>query len=91
MLNIGIREDFPVSCEIMETYISQYVEKHGNVFCSFRFVSEKKHKKHIDMHILKGRRHDFLFPEHYMVKLIGIRKANKIPVMELNRFRPGIF
>lgn len=86
MLNIGICDDFPIFCEIIETFIRKYGEENNNIFNIWRFESGEEL---IDTLNKENISFDLLFLDYYMKKLTGLETAKKVRQLEVNRLRPA--
>jgi len=84
MLNIGICDDFPIFCEIIETFIRQYGEKHNTIFNIWHFESGEDL---IDMLNSENIKFDLLFLDQKMKKLTGLETAKRIRQMEFNELK----
>ncbi|HOK42703.1 MAG TPA: response regulator [Thermoclostridium caenicola] len=86
MLNIGICDDFPIFCELIEAIIRQYGEKNNVIFSIRRFGSGEEL---IDTLNRENVSFDLLFLDYYMKKLNGLETAKRIRQMETAKAKPS--
>jgi len=84
MLNIGICDDFPIFCELIESFIRKFGEKNNNIFNIWRFNSGEEL---IDMLHNENVSFDLVFLDYYMKKLTGLETAKTIRQLELSKFK----
>lgn len=84
MLNIGICDDVPIYCELIEILIRQYGEKNNSTFNIWQFNSGEEL---IDLLYMENVNFDLLFLDYYMKKLTGLEIAKKIRQLELTNFK----
>jgi len=82
MLNIGICDDFPIYCDLIEAIIRQYGEQNNILFNIWRFGSGEEL---IDIITREDVSFDLLFLDYYMKKLTGLETAKRIRQMELTK------
>lgn len=80
MLNIGICDDFPIYCDLIESIIRQYGEQNNIPFNIWRFASGEEL---IDTITREDVSFDLLFLDYYMKKLTGLETAKRVRQMEL--------
>ncbi|NMA34850.1 MAG: response regulator [Clostridiaceae bacterium] len=80
MMNIGICDDFPVNCEVIEAAILQYGEKNNTTFNIRKFNSGEEL---IDLISKEDISFDLLFLDYCMKELTGLETAKKVRQLEL--------
>jgi CheY-like chemotaxis protein len=86
MMNIGICDDFPINCDIIETLIRQYGEENNHIFNILTFSSGEEL---IDVISRESVSFNLLFLDYYMKKLTGLETAKKIRQLELTGSKPA--
>ena len=72
MMNIGICDDFPINCDIIETLIRQYGEENNHIFNILTFSSGEEL---IDVISRESVSFNLLFLDYYLKKLTGLESA----------------
>ena len=86
MINIGICDDFPINCEIIETAILQYGEENNITFNIRKFNSGEEL---IDLISKEDICLDLLFLDYHMKELTGLETAQRIRQMENSGCKPA--